>query len=371
MGILQIVCGKQDAGTRKFYTTVPDEHIEDPSYQTATVAMNRDYFRVRLCEMFLKDKTNYISKCIPMTVALNMFGYGGRQCTVPVLVGNQMLSAIEKYVKNESIEFRNVPIIGPVPHTGEDFRLFIGLYRVAVGSVAKSLFGVINNLVGAFDLAHLSPYLGIAERIGDGLADLIGLDEVEMRLGTMDTFGSGTSTLRNRFLLCVNAPEHEVDAGRLWIRNGRLYTGDSMASSSSYSRHDYCLVNYQQEKANYAKITGLLGQGTPVVRGPDAGRENRPRPISAMASIQRMADLSEGIAGQAANREALLSVQLRLNQPAQNLMEIPHLTVRSDPADLDEATLADQVRTVKARQKVALTRPETLAEILSLASFQG
>lgn len=436
MGIIQAILRKQEAGARKFYTTMPDNHIEDPTYGTAGIAKDKDYFRVQLCEMFLKDKTNYINGFIPLTVALNVFCYGGRQCTVPVLVGNQILSTIEKYVKNEAVEFRNVPIIGPVPHTGDHFSLFIGLYRVSVENLAKSLFGVINKMVGAFNLSNLSSYLGIAECIGDGLMDLIGLKEVEMRLGTMDTFGSGANTLRDRYLLCVNAPENEIDSGRLWIKNGRLYEGDSIGSNAVYNRHDYCLVrierletrpdvtvlpfhqlfveskakiwegnqpeaerlfltlmrqltispdltvedrgtlmetylaNYQQEKENYAGITGRIGgQGEAIVRG-TGGRAGESRALSATASIQRVADIAEGIAGQSGHKEALLSVHRRLNQLALNLTEIPHLAVSIAPADLDDAKLSEQFRAIKASQKIALTRPEALAEALSLASYQ-
>lgn len=437
MDIFQVFQKKQESSTRKYYATVPDEHIEDGSYGAAGIVKDKDYFRVRLCEMFLKDKNNYINDYIPMAVALNMFGYGGSQCTVPVLVGNQLLSAIEKYVKDEAIEFRNVPVIGPIPHTGEDFSLFIGLYRVAVGSLAKSLFGVINNLVGVFDLANLSSYLGIAERIGGGLADLIGLHQVEMRLGIMDTFGSGTNTLRDRYLLSVNASEKEVDPDRLWVKDGRLFEGDAIGSDTAYSRHDYCLVrierlethpgittlpfhqvfveckakiwegnspeaerlfltlmrqltnapdltvgdrgtlmetylaNYQQEKENYAGITDHIGRGmAPIIRG--AGNlDGKPHSISAVASIQRVADMAEGIVGQADHREALLSVQQRLHQLARNWKEIPHLEARNEPAELDEDKISEQFRAVKERQNVSLTRPEALAEVLAFASFQN
>jgi hypothetical protein len=437
MGIIQTILRIQEAGTRKFYTTVQDNHIEDPSYGTAGIAKDKDYFRVRLSEMFLKDKTNYINGFIPMAVALNVFSYGGSQCTVPVLVGNQVLSTIDKYVKNETVEFRNVPIIGPVPHTGDDFSLFIGLYRVSVENLSKSLFGVIEKLVGAFNLANLSSYLGIAKHIGDGLVDLIGLKEVEMRLGIMDTFGSGANTLRDRYLLCVNAPEHEVNSDRLWVKNGRLYEGDSIESNTVYNSHDYCLVrierletrpditslpfhqlfeeskakiwdgnppeaerlfltlmrqltnspdltvedrgtlmetylaNYQQEKENYAGITSRIdGRGEAVVRG-TGGRDGKSRTLSATASIQRVADMAEGIARQSERSEDLMSVHRRLNQLAHNLKEIPHLAVRDTPTDLDDAMLSEQFRSIKASQKIALARPEALAEALSLASYQN
>jgi hypothetical protein len=248
MGILDIIRMKQESGTRKFYGVVPDQRVLEDHFTPSAITKDKSYFKISLSEMFLKDKTNYISGFVPMTVAVNRFNYNGRPHEIPVMVGNQLLSSIERYVRDQHIEFRHTPIVGPVPYTGENVSLFIGLYRVQVDNLAKTLFNLMERIISAFDLSSLSGYLKIADKVGYGLADLIGLDTIQMRLGTMDTFsgnGRGTNPLRSGYLLFVNCPENKIDVNKLWVNDGRLLEGADRAKAAPYAYHDFCLVRIE------------------------------------------------------------------------------------------------------------------------------
>lgn len=437
MGILQIIRGYQNSGTRKFYGTVPDSQIRDASYDPKPVTKDKDYFSIRLCEMFLKNKANFISGFVPMAITLNIFDYAGAKRSIPVLVGNQMLREIEQYVKNQDIEFKNVPIIGPVPCTGNDVSLFVGLYRVAVNNLAKSLFGVVQRLIGAFDIADLSSYLNIAERIGDGLAGLIGLPEVEMRFGTMDTFTMSGSTMRDRYLLFINSAETDIDQDKIWVKNGRLYEGDSIDSNAPYTGQDYCLVrierlesrpdidklpfhrlyidskgkiwegnlpeafrlfhtlvrslscspdltaedrsalietylvNFEQEKENYATFTGRLKKGSGPFRKGSKLRAGEGNNLSALETVQLTADLAENIDGLPNRKEAVEAVQRRLNQLTRHWKDIPYLIQRNEPSDLDANELIEQFKAVKTSQQGTATAPELLADAISISAFHN
>ena len=434
MGILDMVRRYQATGTRKFYAIIHDEHIQDPNHEPIALTSNKDYFRIRLCEMFLKNKTNYISGFIPMTIALNMFDYAGKACTVPVIVGNQMLSDIEKYIKNEDIEFRNVPIIGPVPYIGDTVSLFIGLYRIAVDDLARSLFNVIDNLIGSFDLCNLSTYLNIADRIGNGLTGLIGLSQVDMRLGTMDTFGDPVNRMRDQYLLFINCPEDKIDIEKLWIKNGRLFEGDNIDKANAFSRHDYVLVHIERLE-NRSDITTLpfhqlfLHSKTRIWEGdlneaerlflnlmrditisPDLTTEDRSlimetylanyqqekenyasiagktqsasirsadrsyaraSTISAVASVQKAAGMAEQITEPARTKQELFSVQHRLYKLAQHWNEIPFLEKRNEPVDLSDSMLSRQLKAIRTNLQGTAAAPEALADILNFSAFHN
>jgi hypothetical protein len=66
MPILDMIRRHQESGTRKFYATLPDDHIQDSSYTATDLAQAKDYFRIQLCEMFLKDKTNLGRLCFKL-----------------------------------------------------------------------------------------------------------------------------------------------------------------------------------------------------------------------------------------------------------------------------------------------------------------
>lgn len=245
---MDIIHLKQESGTRKFYRAVPDDHIWEDHNKPSAIIQNKSYFKISLSEMFLKNKANYIAGFVPMTVAVNRFNYNGRPHDIPVLVGNQLLNSIERYVRDQHIEFRNMPIVGPVPYTGDDVGLFIGLYRVQVDNLSKKLFNLTERIISAFDLSCLSGYLKIAEKVGDGLVDLIGLSAIQMRFGTMDTFSGnrlGHNPLRSGYLLFINCPEKKININDLWVRNGRLLEGADCAKAVPFAGHDFCLVRVE------------------------------------------------------------------------------------------------------------------------------
>ncbi len=431
MGIINIISQTQQVGTRKFYATIPDGHVQDSSYETTALIKNQHYFRIRLCEMFLRDKANYINGFIPMTVALNIFDYADGKREIPVFVGNQMLHEIHKYVKDQSIEFRNVPIIGPLPYSGADITLFIGLYRVAVDNLAQSLFEVVNTIIGAFGLSDFSTYLRIASRLGDGLAKLIGLPQVDMRCGAMDTFSDQGNTLRDRYLLFINSSESSIDANRLWVKDARLFEGNTLAGGTPFTRHDYCLVRIEKldnrpdmETLPFHKIyldsktkvwEGNLTEAERLFlnlmrdlsRSPDLIPEDRiammkaylanyqqekenhataigilekdgspcrgeragETPLSAIATIQTAASMAKNIIMKDKDSNDLEDARQSLQLLTKSWSEIPHLDKREAPADLTPAKIFDQFRAIKVIQRNTTASPEVLADVINFSAF--
>ena len=175
--------------------------------------------------MFLRDKNEFIRNFVPLTIAINSFKYGGQRHEIPFIVGNQLLHSIESYIKDEYIEFKDTRILGPSPYPGDDVSLFIGLFRVQVDNLARQLFSFMDNIIGIFNLSSLIPYLDVADKLGDALAGLMSLQEIEMRFGMLNTFShveGSHNFFRSGYLVFVGCPENEIMADQLWIQNGRL-----------------------------------------------------------------------------------------------------------------------------------------------------
>lgn len=426
MPFLDMVERYRQSGTRKFYGAIPDEHVLGKSEAAGVVVQDKHYFTIRLCEMFLKDKTNYISGFIPMTVALNMFTYAGAPCTVPVLVGNQMLQSVEPYIRDQDIEIKNAPVLGPVPYCGANVGFFIGLYRVEVDNLAKNLFNLIDNFIGAFNLTDLSGYLNIAKLVGEGLEQLIGLPQIKMRFGNVDTFGGDGNPLRDCYLLYINGPEGKINRNQFWVEDNRLKKGEKKEKIRPFTDEDYCLVRIEKLESRpdidtlpFHKI--FLDSKTKVWEGnmPEADRlyltlmrdlarspdltpsdrnalmqtymanyqqekANRETATSilkktgrrtvrgaaamdALAAVQRTAGLVEMSTIPKPEGEA---VRQSLHRLARSWDTIPHLQERQFPLNLDKAVLYEQFNAIKATQKETVPPLEALADAVSFAVFQ-
>jgi hypothetical protein len=74
----------------------------------------------------------------------------------------------------------------------------VGLYRAEVDDLAKKFLQVLGQMVDVFDIAKLSSYLGIVDKLADGLYGLLGLQRLELRIGVRDVFQSSAEGVAPR-----------------------------------------------------------------------------------------------------------------------------------------------------------------------------
>ncbi len=251
MKLMDLIGRNRETSGRKLYFRVPGERVLEEGFSSREIQPGKSYFQIRLSEMFLRNKAEYGSGFVPLVVSVNDFIYDDKRREIPFFVGNQLLKSIDTYIKGEHVELRNTRIVGPAPYAGDDVSLFVGLFRVQVDNLAKKLFGFLDNIIGAFGLANLQNYLEIAKQVGDGLGGLMGLSELEMRLGVRDVFGdveNSPNRFREGYLVYVNCPENAMNADNLWVKDGRLFTGSSKNTIEAFKKHDYCLIRIDELK---------------------------------------------------------------------------------------------------------------------------
>jgi hypothetical protein len=232
---------------RKFYARVPDDHVLDGGSPGRKFIAEQSYFELRLAEMFLRDRRQYWRGFVPLAVTVSKFLYAGKRQTVPFLIGNQLLKQIETYIQDECVEYRNTRIAGPAPYAGDDVSLFTGLFRSQVTNLSEQLWHLVEDLVTAFDVTQLSRYLDIARPIQTGLAQLLGMKEVEYQTGARQVFTGNaapetSACFREGYLAYVNCPEASIQSNSLWVKDGRLYVGTTPKQMERLQKHDYGLV---------------------------------------------------------------------------------------------------------------------------------
>ncbi|MHC4558737.1 MAG: hypothetical protein ACYTFW_04475 [Planctomycetota bacterium] len=176
------------------------------------------------------------------------FLYGRNRETVPSFVDNRILQSIKSYLVGQYVDFRNTRVIGPIPYNGDDFGLFLGLFRLEVDNLAENLFRTLETVVKAFDATSLSRYLDVAKPLSEGLSDLINLEQRGLRFGFRDVYNDkegDTYQLRQMYIAYVGCPKETIPTKMLWVKNGCLYIGEKKDAIRELDKYDYCLIKIE------------------------------------------------------------------------------------------------------------------------------
>jgi len=234
---------------RRFYGQIPDSHVVDQGFSPQVFQPEKSYFQIILSEMFLRDRRQFWQRYIPLCIVLGGFNYGGTRQTIPFLVDNRLLQDVEQYVKDTQVEYYNTKVAGPTPYAGDTVSLFVGLFRIQADNLAQNLFNFVQTIVSTFDFAVLSTYLDIARPLTRGVEDLLGMKQVQFRLGARDVFTdrpNDSNQFREGYLVYINCPENNMSVDRLWVKDGRLHVGPDKESTERFAQADYCLIRIEQ-----------------------------------------------------------------------------------------------------------------------------
>jgi hypothetical protein len=181
-------------------------------------------------------------------IVVTDFLYGRNRETIPFFVNNRILQSIESYLAGQYVDFRNTRVIGPIPYSGDDFGLFLGLFRLEVDNLAENLFHTLETVVKAFDVTSLSRYLDIAKPLSEGLSNLLNLNKSGLRFGIRDVYNDkerDTHQLRQMYIAYIDCPKETFPDEMLWGKDHCLYTGKKKDAIEELSKYDYCLLKVE------------------------------------------------------------------------------------------------------------------------------
>src|SRR5215472_1194024 len=243
---------------QKISGSVPVDHVLDSGFTSRVFERDEAYFTISVVEMFLANARKLWQGIAPLTVAAVDFQYAGQRQTAPFVVGKDLLSSVQEYLKGDNVEYRNTKILGPCPYTGGNVGLFIGLFQTPTNSASSEFFTVLGDIAGAFELTGLTGYLPVAKVVTGGLGRLLKLGETRLQIGSRDEFSgeSGdTNRFREGFLVYVNCSPEEL-ATSLWVKDGSLLAGPSGDSAVRLTRYDHCLarIAWNSERNDYTSL---------------------------------------------------------------------------------------------------------------------
>jgi hypothetical protein len=184
------------------------------------------YAVVRLAEMFLGTSRVLWRKRSPLVHAFVTSGAGKEQHTV---AGPGQLQDLGERNLDRVI-LLNFRVAGPTPYRGDELQLLTGLYSVPREDTAAALINTVGALAGLVS-PEAAGAADIAKVVKAGVDSILGLGETQA----------------------------QVDTGALWIRDGRLLQGNSLALADPYRDHDYLIVQIErlERLPDWPSVPGL------------------------------------------------------------------------------------------------------------------
>ncbi len=235
----------------QLHVWISDENVLDEGFTSRLVNPNEDYFQFRMNEMFLVNAREYAREFIPVAIVMSDFLYHGRQQNgpkrevLPFIVGPNLIRGLDTQSENASILLRNIKVQDWTPYRGDDVGLFVGLYRMQVNNLVNNLLRVVQGVSENIGVAGLGDYMKFAYTISSGLADLIGMEEIEFRTGGKDEFQQaeeGKYAFKKGYRVYLNAASDEFHADKFWVRDEELYYGENKNNLKRFDKCDYCLL---------------------------------------------------------------------------------------------------------------------------------
>jgi hypothetical protein len=154
------------------------------------------------------------------------FRHQQAQVRVPFFVTIACLRAgLSGELGKAPIQFRDTRVVGPVPYLGDEVAILVALFRIQTADWRKSLFSMVEKLLGAVNGGGVAQYAAIADKLSDEILECLGMREVECLLAERRAYGSdgvAPVPLMDGYLALLNCAEGAVPAGALKVVDGQL-----------------------------------------------------------------------------------------------------------------------------------------------------
>lgn len=241
---------------------INDMNYIDQDAPTGIFQPDASYLRIRLNEFYLKNSRELWKTYYPLTLAFTQCIYAGRWEEVPFVVGPELLTSLDKIELNDYISFRNTTIMGPIPYSGNDVTLFLGLMRVQKDNWSQHLVSFVEEMGRALNVPQLSLCLNIARPLTSSLEKLLttrqNIHPCESRTFAQPIGSLNDSTLRPSTIVMLGKSEREISSSEFWIKENRLFYGRTIQTAKPYSESDYLMYSIEhQTKRSIAELGSM------------------------------------------------------------------------------------------------------------------
>lgn len=222
---------------------IRDDHVESPVVG-APILKDEHYFQVRVNELFLSDRRQWWREIDPMVFFVTEFTYDKHEETIPFVVGPQIMKKLGQDAPRQMV-FSNTRVAGLHPYRGGALSLTAVLLSVERSNYAKTLLEFIERAGTLLDFGTaFSTYTKLAGLVVSGVDALLGAGGVEPLLGLRRSFDpSADDSLVGSYFALIEGGDETIDEEQLWVRDDRLFIGDSTAEAAPFRMGDFVLYS--------------------------------------------------------------------------------------------------------------------------------
>jgi hypothetical protein len=195
----------------------------------------RHYFRLRIADMFLQRKVQWLSRVYPALHSRVRFEFGSRTVEIPS-VSDASRVGMQRTDRGDVIA-RNFVLTPPMPFNGGTIDLDVGLVAIEGQNYLQDFVAVLGGFSRLLAVPQLSTALSVAGPLAAGLQRLLTGGSGRRHLGMRQSFAG--QEVGSGYIAVVRATEDRVDVGRLCVVQDQLRLGDGPEPGRSVPFHDF------------------------------------------------------------------------------------------------------------------------------------
>lgn len=207
---------------------------------------DENYFAIWVNEMFLYKDREWLNGYEPIVFAFTNFQYGTQKnMETPFVVGRTLI-ADKKINIPEGILFQNTQIAGVHPYAGDKLTIYMVLSKYRSEDYLEKSLRFIEKIAGVFSenvRAILERVSGIATVLKEGIESFHDSPDVIPVLGSREELSSQVKDIMPGYFVMINRPENEVSQADFFVKDDKLYYGNSLKDCQPYRESDYVLYS--------------------------------------------------------------------------------------------------------------------------------
>jgi hypothetical protein len=214
-----------------------------PRRQNDAFEGQKDYFKIRVNQLFLAAQSKWFVNIDPVVFALTEFQYDGKMRSLPVVVGPT--PAAGGQVVPHGMVFRDITVAGPHPFRGGTVSVSIVLGQMPVGSPARDLVRIVERTGKSFSAAtSLASYIAIADALLDGVQTVFGLNGTRPLIGWRQEFEQNLGFRAGHWVLVADGANLRPE--ELWVKGDELHQGASRDAATPVVAADFVLFSIER-----------------------------------------------------------------------------------------------------------------------------
>lgn len=241
MDLLKFLTGQwKSENVHYTYFWIPRTNIAIPAGQELPadfVQKGQHYFRLWLAEMFLKNDRDWASSWYPAVLSAVVLKFGDKTQQISHVAGESTLQNFDLKQLNRNVSV-NHQLTTLLPFNGGTIQLEAALMAMQGKSDLKSLLKVLGDFSKLLVVPQLSAAIAVADKMTDGLAELVGATNAKPQLRVQDAWTGadvkGGNPLQAGYFVVLSAQAGEIQPSELFVRNSQLYRGAEQLTGYHY-----------------------------------------------------------------------------------------------------------------------------------------